>query len=190
MQLLRNILFYSKGDEMKNLIRTSLGAMAFLLLVSSAVARSKQDFDKFLKTVTDNAIKYSSEAHYEKLEFTNKQTGEKKKFSDFAEVDRFVFILMQCDVLSHEMEDLYNKWKEELKNAEDAPDDENEANKKDIAQYMEKLLAVRKENSEKVEALVSELFKKWPDKFTKEEQEYITKSIKDYHDKNNLIKRK
>lgn len=163
--------------------------MTFLLLVSSVFARSKQDFDKFLKAATDNAVKYSSETYYEKLEFTNKQTGEKKKFSDFSEVDRFVFMLMQCDVLSHEMEDLYNKWKEEFKNAEDTPDDENEASKKDVTQYMEKILDVRKKNAEKVEALIAELFKKWPDKFTKEEQEYITKNIRDYHDKNNLIKR-
>lgn len=175
---------------MKNLVKAFLGIMAFLLLSNYVDARSKQDFDKFLKAATDNAVKYNSEAHYEKLEFINKQTGEKKKFSDFPEVDRFVFMLMQCDVISHEMEDLYNKWKEELKNAEDAPDDENEASKKDVTQYMEKLLAVRKKNAEKVEALVSELFKKLPDKFTKEEQEYIAKSIREYHDKNNLIKRK
>lgn len=178
---------HHKGNIMKKLI------MSFCLIVflaSSVFARGKQDFDKFLKSATSNVTNYSSQKYYEKLEFTNKKTGQKKKFADFSEVDRFVLIVMQCDLLSHEMENLYNKWKEDLKTAEDTPDDESEAGKKEITQYMEKLLVLRKQNAENVERLVAELFKKWPDKFTKEEQEYVTKNIQQYHNKSDLIKRK
>jgi hypothetical protein len=175
---------------MKNLIRASVVAMAFFLLAGLGFARGKADFDKFLKAATDNVTNYSSEKFYEKLEFTNKKTGEKKKFSDFEEVDRLTFILMQCDTLSHQLEDLYNKWKEELKNAEETPDDANEASKKDVTEYMEKLLELRKTNAVKVEKMVNDLFSKFPDKFTKEEKDYVLKTLKEYHDKDNLIKRK
>lgn len=175
---------------MRNIFKVFTGIVAFLLLTSLAFARDKADFDKFLKTATDNVANYPTKAHYDKMEFTNKKTNEKKKFADFDEVDRQVFIIMQTDSLSHQLEDLYNKWGEELKNAEETPDDENAASKKDVTAYMDKLMALRKKNAEKVEQMTNEMFNKFPDKFTKEEKEYILKAIQEYHDKNNLIKRK
>lgn len=175
---------------MKNLIKASIGIVTLCLLASFAFARGKVDFDKFLKSATDNAANYSSEKYYEKLEFTNKKTNEKKKFSDYDEVDRMVFMVMQCNSLSHQLENLYNVWKDELKNAEETPDDETEANKKDVTQYMEKLLELRKTNAVGVEKMVNDLFSKFPDKFTKEEKDYVLKSVTEYHDKHNLIKRK
>jgi hypothetical protein len=163
--------------------------LALLLMASFAFARSKADFDKFLKTATDNVANYPTEAHYGKMEFTNKKTNEKKQFADFDEVDRRVYILMQLDLLSRQLEDLHSKWKEELKNAEETPDDANEASKKDVTVYLEKLLALRKQNAEKTEELANGLFKKFPDKFTKEEKDQVIKTMKEYHDKSNLIKR-
>jgi len=175
---------------MKNLLKTFVGVTALLMLSSIAFARGKADFDKFLKGATDNVASYGTEAHYAKQEFTNKQTGEKKKFADFDDVDKHVYMTMQTDILSHQLEDLYNKWKEELKNAEDTPDDENEASKKDVTAYMDKLMALRKKNAEQVEKMVNDLFSKWPNKFTKEEKDYVLKNVQAYHDKHNLIKRK
>jgi hypothetical protein len=175
---------------MRNLLKASIVAVALVLLANCAFARSKADFNKFLKSSTDNVTNYGSKEFYEKLEFTNKKTGEKKKFADFDEVDRAVFMAMQSDQLSHQLEDLYNKWKEELKNAEETPDDENEASKKDVAQYLEKLLELRKTNAVQVEKMINDLFTKFPDKFTKEEKEYVLKTLTEYHDKHNLIKRK
>lgn len=175
---------------MKNMFKTFAGMVALLLLVGAASARPKADFDKFLKMMTDNVGKTAVEKTYDKVEFTNKKSGEKKKFVDFDEVDRQVFITMQTDLLSRELEDLYGKWKEELKSAEETPDDEKEASKKDVTEYLDKLFALRKKNAEQTESLLANLFKKWPDKFTQEEQDHISKSIKSYHDKSNLIKRK
>lgn len=166
-----------------------LAVITLLLLVGFGYGRPKQDFAKFLKANRTNFENYSSDKYYEALEVTNKKTGEKKKFADFPEIDRMILKLVRCDTLSHELEDLYNKWKDELKNAEETPEDEKEASKKNVSEYLEKLMTLRKENAEKVEALAGELFKKFPDKFTKEEQEYITKTIRTYHDKNNLVKR-
>lgn len=175
---------------MKNLFKTFTGIMALLLLASFAFARGKVDFDKFLKAATDNVANYPTETYYGKLEFTNKKTGEKKKFADFDEVDRYVYSVTQTEMLSHQLEELYNKWKEELKNAEETPDDANDASKKDVTQYMDKLMVLRKKNAEKVEQMTNELFNKWPNKFTKEEKEFVLKNLQEYHDKNNLIKRK
>lgn len=175
---------------MRNLFRASIGMLALLLIASFVFARDKADFDKFLKAATDNVANYSTEAHYGKMEFINKKTNEKNKFTDFDEVDRQVFIITQTHSLSHQLEDLYNKWKEELKIAEETPDDKNTASKKDVAAYLDKLVPLRKKNAEKVEQMTNEMFKKFPDKFTKEEKEYVLKTMQDFHDKNNLIKRK
>ncbi|NIQ13501.1 MAG: hypothetical protein GTO02_03545, partial [Candidatus Dadabacteria bacterium] len=60
----------------------------------------------------------SSEKSYEKVEFVNSKTGEKKKFTDFDKIDRAIFILKNCDLFSHQMEDLYGKWKIELEDAD------------------------------------------------------------------------
>jgi hypothetical protein len=164
--------------------------LATLLLVGLVFGRDKADFDKFLKSNVDKVDNSVLEKSYEKIEFTNKKTGEKKKFTDFLKIDRYIYMLLQTDLLSREIEDLYNKWKEELKSAEETPDVENEASKKDIIEYMNKLMELRKKNAEQVEVLVEKIFKKWPDKFTKEEQDYILKTIREYHDKNSLVKRK
>jgi hypothetical protein len=163
--------------------------LALLLMASFAFARGKADFDKFLKTATDKIANYNSDKYYEKLEFSNSKTNEKKKFVDFDEIDRRVYILLQLDLLSRQLEDLHNKWKEELKNAEETPDDANEASKKDVTAYLEKLLVLRKQNAAKTEELANELFKKFPDKFTKEEKDQVLKTMKEYHDKSDLIKR-
>ena len=167
-----------------------LSIMALLLLVGLVFGRDKSDFEKFLKNSVNKVENCILEKSYDKLEFTNNKTGEKKKFSDFPEIDRSIYTFMQSDLLSREMEDLYNKWKEELKNAEETPDTKSEASKKDVTAYMEKLMVLRKKNAEQVEALVEKMFKKYPDKFTKEEQNYVLKTIREYHDKSNLIKRK
>lgn len=174
---------------MKNLLRTFVGVAALLLLSSLVMARGKADFDKFLKSATENVANYNTDAYYAKLEFTNKKTNEKKKFADFDEVDRFVYKLMQTDMLSHQLEELYGKWKEELKNAEETPEEETEASKKDVTAYLDKLMVLRKKNAEQVETMLDELFKKFPNKFTKEEKDYVLKNVKEYHDKHNLIKR-
>jgi len=175
---------------MRNLLKASIGIVALFMLASFAFARGKADFNKFLKSSTEGVANYSSKEYYEKLEFTNNKTGEKKKFSDFSEVDRAVFMALQADQFSHQLEDLYNKWKEELKNAEETPDDENEASKKDVTQYLEKLFELRKKNAANVEKMVNDLFTKFPDKFTKEEKEHVLKSLTEYHDKHKLIQRK
>src|SRR5581483_4390616 len=158
--------------------RSLLSLVTILLATGFVSARTKQDFDKFLKQTASQVENYPNEKYYESLEFTNPKTNEKKKFSDFPKVDRFIFMLIKCDTLSREMEDLYNKWDEELKKAEDTPDDASEASKKDVTNYMNKLMTLRKQNAEKVESMVGELFKQYPDKFTKEEQDYIIKSVR------------
>jgi hypothetical protein len=131
----------------------------------------------------------NSAKFYANLEFANKKTGEKKKFSDFSELDRQVYTVMLLESFGHDMEELYNKWKEELAKAEDSPDDEKDASKKDIAEYMAKLTLLRKKNAERLESILDIMFKKWPEKFTEEEKSLTLKKIRDYHDKHKLIKR-
>jgi len=174
---------------MKNLVRMTLACMAFLFAINLTLAAEKKDFEAVL-TGLENAIpNYHSDKFYEKHEFKNKKTGAVKKFSDFNELERAVFIFFQGDKLSRDLEALYEKWQTELTIAEDKPEDEKDASKKDVEKYLEKLMDLRKKNAEKVESLMTDLFKKWPDKFTDKEKDFILKSIKDYHDKNNLIKR-
>jgi hypothetical protein len=173
---------------MKNLVRTTLAFMAFLFAIN-LIAAEKKDFEAVLTSLDKAIPNYHTDKFYEKHEFKNKKTGEVKKFSNFGELERAVFIFFQGDKLSHDLEGLYEKWQAELKSAEDKPEDEEDASKKDVEKYLEKLMVLRKKNAEKVESLIADLFKKWPDKFTDKEKDFILKNIKDYHNKNNLIKR-
>lgn len=163
--------------------------MALLFTATFVSGREKEDFEKVMKQTATASKDLSSAKYYENLEFSNKKTGEKKKFSDFSELDRQVFTVMLVENFGHDMEELYNKWKEELAKAEDKPDDENEASKKDIAEYMANLTLLRKKNAERLESLLDKMFKKWPDKFTEEEKSLTLKKVRDYHDKHKLIKR-
>lgn len=171
------------------IFKTFIVCFAFLFTTSLATAREKEDFEKFLKKTASVSKDFSSPKYYEVLEFTNKKTGEKKKFSDFSELDRQIYMAMVTENFGHEMEELYNKWKEELANAEDAPENENEASKKDIAEYLSRLTLLRKKNAERLESLVEKMFKKWPDKFTEDEKKLTLKTIRENHDKSKLIKR-
>jgi hypothetical protein len=170
-------------------MKTLLVFLALLFTATFACGREKEDFEKFIKQTATISKDLSSAKFYENLEFTNKKTGEKKKFTDFSELDRQVYTLMLVESFGHDMEDLYNKWKEELAKAEDSPDDEKDASKKDIAEYMARLTLLRKKNAEKLETLADKMFKKWPDKFTEEEKSLTLKTIREYHDKHKLIKR-
>jgi hypothetical protein len=171
------------------ILKTLFVCVALLFTATFVSGREKEDFEKVMKQTATASKDLSSAKYYENLEFSNKKTGEKKKFSDFSELDRQVFTVMLVENFGHDMEELYNKWKEELAKAEDKPDDENEASKKDIAEYMANLTLLRKKNAERLESLLDKMFKKWPDKFTEEEKSLTLKKVRDYHDKHKLIKR-
>lgn len=172
-------------------IKNGILAICFLFIFSNLTfATPKADFDSMLNKVRFIIEHYTVEKSYEKWEFTNKTTKEKKKFSDFTELERRIFFFMRGQKLDNDFLNLYNAWVEEAKKAEDKPTDANEASKEDVKKYMEQLQQFQKQNAVIVEKLLEEVFAKWPDKFTKEEKEYLLKSTKEFHDTNKLIERK
>lgn len=173
-----------------NILRVSTVAMAFLLCFASlGVAREKKDFNNYLKNVEKIVDQYSTDKYFESQEFINKKTSEKKKFADFSEMERAILKIFHGQTLGVDLGDTQDKWKEELKNAEETPDSEDEASKKDVEEFSKKLFELRQKNAVKLEGLAAELFKKYPDKFTNDEKEFFMKTIKTYNDKNKLIKR-
>ncbi len=165
-------------------------AVAIVLAVASiSFAKSKSEFEKTLKNVETVVNGYDKENFYEKFEFTNKKTGKPKKFLEFTPVQRAVFIAMQMNAINHSIEEIYNKWQEELKGAEEHPSEEGEASKKEVEEYLTKLMEFRKAGAVKLESSIDSTFEKWPDEFTDEEKENIKKNMREYHDKNHLIKR-
>jgi len=171
------------------ILKTLFVSIALLFTATFVSGREKEDFEKAIKQTATISKDLNSTKFYENIEFSNKKTGEKKKFSDFSELDRQVYTIMLVESFGHDMEDLYNSWKEELAKAEDDPGDKKDASKKDIAEYMATLTLLRKKNAEKLESLIDKMFKKWPDKFTEEEKSLSLKTVRDYHDKHKLIKR-
>jgi hypothetical protein len=173
-----------------NILRVSTVAMAFLLCFANlGAAREKKDFNNYLKNVEKIVDQYSTDKYFENHEFTNKKTSENKKFADFSEMERAIMKIFHGQTLGTDLGDTQEKWKEELKNAEETPDSEDEASKKDVEEFSKKLFELRQKNAVKLEGLAAELFKKYPDKFTNDEKEFFMKTIKTYNDKNKLIKR-
>lgn len=175
---------------MRTLLKASVAAVAFLCLFANiSQAREKKDFDTYLKKVGKIVDQYSTDKYYDNQEFTNKTTNEKKKFTDFSEMERAFLKVFHGQTLAMDLGDVQDKWKEELKNAEETPDDAEEASKKDIEEFSAKLFELRQKNAVKLEGMLEGLFKKYSDKFTDEEKEFFMKNVKSYNDKNKLIKR-
>jgi len=175
---------------MKNIFRVYAAAIAILLLCANiGNTKEKKDFNNYLKNLEKTVDQYSTDKYFESHEFTNKKTNEKKKFTDFTEMERTILKIFHGQTLGSDLGDLQDKWKEELKNAEETPDSEDEASKKDVEEFSKKLFELRQKNAVKLESLIEDLFKKYPDKFTNEEKEFFMKSIKTYNDKHKLIKR-
>lgn len=173
---------------MRNIFRVCL--VAFLCTFASlGEAREKKDFEGYLKNINKVIDQYSSDKYFESQDFVNKQTDEKKKFSEFGEMERAILKIFHGQTLSVDMGEAQDKWKEELKGAEETPDSDEEASKKDIEDYTKKLMEIRKKNAVKLEGMIEELYKKYPKEFTADEKEFFAKTIKSYNDKNKLIKR-
>jgi hypothetical protein len=177
------------GEIMK-LLKGLFGVLALLVFVNFTFAKSKKDFEHALSGIEVITKSFDTEEFYESIEFTNKKTKEKKKFSDFTPLQKSVFVVMQMDVINRSLGELYNKWMEELKKAKDKPDDPEEASKKDIRSYLARLLSHRKNGASKLESKMEQMFKKYPDDFTEEEQKHMLNMIREYNDKNKLIERK
>ncbi len=153
------------------------------LLATPALSREKKDFEKVLKDYGTLINDYSKESHYDKYEFPKN-----KKFKDFSEPQRFALFILTGLTLNKSLEEMENHWLEELEKAEDMPADP-EASKKDVKKYLDSLFELRKTNAVKLEGLIDDFLKKFPKELTEEEKGYLIKSVKDYHDKNKLIKR-
>jgi hypothetical protein len=164
-------------------------AIVLLLCANVSNAREKKDFIGYLKNIEKTTDQYSTDKYFESHEFIDKKTNKKKKFTDFTEMERTILKIFHIQTLGVDLGDTQDKWKEELKNAEETPDSEDEASKKDIEEFSKKLFELRQKNAVKLESLIEDLFKKYSDKFTNEEKEFFIKSIKIYNDKHKLIKR-
>lgn len=159
------------------------------LLTTSAFGREKKDYDEVLKRFDNIISQYSTEKYYEDQEFKNKKTGVVKKFDDFTDVQKFTFFILSGISLHGSLEEMHNHWLEELNKAEETVSDPSEASKKDVQDYLRKLRDLRRKNAVKLEGLANEFFDKWPNEVTQEEKKFLLKTIQDYHDKHNLIKR-
>jgi hypothetical protein len=172
------------------LFKGLFSVLAVLVFANLTFAKSKKDFDHALNGVEVITKSFDTDKFYETIEFTNKKTNEKKKFSDFTPLQRSVFIVMQMDVINRSLGELYGKWEEELKKAKDKPDNPEEASKREIRIYLAKLLSCRKTAASKLETKMEDMFKKYPDDFTEEEQKHMLNMVHEYNDKNKLVERK
>ena len=160
-------------------------AIFFLLFAAVANAKDKKDYENYLSKATNSIENYANDKAYETYQFINKKTGEKKKFADFSEMDRLIFFVLRGNAIDHELEDTYYQWQEQLEKF----DENSGMTKEELNSFLDKLFELRKRNAAKVENLVDKLFLKFPNEFTAEEKKYLTDSIREYHDKYNLVKR-
>ena len=123
--------------------------------------------------------------NYQKDEFHEnlfkKEEKIKKKFKGLAPLEKRSYILIFCINAISILDNLSNAWEDELKQAGEGT--ETEASKEDVQKYLDTLLELRKENIAKTEEFAVQLFKDFPDNFTKEEQEFALKKLKDFRAK-------
>jgi len=151
--------------------------------------RSKAEYESELKDLTKFLGNFSNEDFYKNYNFVHKKTGEKKKFSDFDELHKKIFYLMQIEKLTFKLENLKKQWQKELDFIDPTVDDPAIAKKDDIEKYIQQISILREKTARDYEDFIHGLFKKFPDDFTEDEKKYILKKVTSYHDKNKLIER-
>jgi hypothetical protein len=166
---------------MKKLFNITL----FLALFSLVAVRDREEYESHLSQIKEAVDNFNNEKYYEPYDIRNKKTGEIKKISDLKDLDKNLFFLFEGEELTYSLESLEKLWREDLDklNGDKQKIDE-------VKKYIEQLRGLRIKLALKFENHAEMLFKKFPDAFTQEEKEYTMKTIREYHDKNQLVKRK
>lgn len=154
-------------------------------VTSKSTAAYEQELTK-LQFFLDNFDKPES---YKAYEFVNKKTKETKKFSDFDDLRKHVFYLVQMDKFTAHLEKLQNKWTEELEAIDPTVNKSGIATQQDVKKFLNQLFELRKKTAVTYEKFLDRMFTKFPKDFTDKEKLYIMKSVKEYHDKMELIDR-
>jgi hypothetical protein len=149
--------------------------VAFFLFLGGISATEKTPFESTLVKIKSTIENYQKDEFHENL---FKKEEEKKKFKGLEDVDKRTYILIFGIEVAATLTSLSDVWEDEFKKAGDGSD--IEASKADVRKYIDELLVLRKENATKLEELATQLFKDFPDKFTKEEQEFTLKRLKDF----------
>lgn len=137
-------------------------------ITTSLFAASKKNLDSAYKNIKKN----SDNCTNINKEFLNKTTGDKKKFTDFSDLEQKVYIIMNIHTMIHELKEIQEKWQAHMEDLPKTSEDEDEVKKSDLKEYINKLSDMQTQYATKLKELIKDLFKQYPDKFTEEEIEY------------------
>jgi hypothetical protein len=142
--------------------------------------RKNGEYKKVLKDMTTWVSKLDNVDFYnEQFTFKHKDTGKEKSFKEFEKLDQRMFMLTSAQKLSGHLGFLADAWEKELKKAEATGDgkDDSIASKVEIEAYLKEIKELRKSEIVKWEEMARAVFKDFPDKFSKQEQEFYLKQI-------------
>jgi hypothetical protein len=151
-------------------------ASCFLMFLCNLNATEKTAFESTLTKLKSNLENFQDNKFQESL---IKKEEDKKKFKNLSELEKKTYTLIFGIEINAKLTNLHSIWQEELKKATDDCE-EIEANKEEIQKYIDELLEIRKDYAVKVEEVAVQLFKDYPNNFTKEEQEFTLKKLKDF----------
>jgi len=143
--------------------------------------RKNAEFKKVLKDMNTWISKLDNVDFYqEQFTFKNRETGKEKSFKEFEKLDQRMFMLTSAQKLSGHLGFLQEAWEKELKKSPDKGDgkDESIATKEEVKKYVEQIKEVRVAEVKKWEEMAEAVFKDFPDKFTKQEQEFYLKQVR------------
>jgi hypothetical protein len=179
-----------KEDAMRYL--QSAAVLAVLLIVAAAQAqetvepkkaegRKNTEYKKVLKDMNTWVSKLDNVEFYnEQFSFKNRETGKEKAFKEFEKLDQRMFMLTSAQKLSGHLGFLQDAWEKELKKAPATGDgkDDSVASKEEVQKYIDQIKEVRKAEVKKWEEMAQAVFKDFPDKFSKQEQEFYLKQVR------------
>lgn len=165
------------------------------------VSPTLEDYEKALDIFTKKVKVAFDLDHWKNVELVNKKTSKKIKFSEFSEIDKHIFLLLEADRWTKETTILAKFWTEEVEKFNDPLHQlvplgkienpkQKAATQKDVEKYQKQLLDLRKSFALKYEAQVELVMKKFKDDIPQKERDDFLKKVREFHDKEKLIERK
>jgi hypothetical protein len=151
-----------------------------------------------LEEITKNVFDENS---WKKVAFRHRVTKKVVKWSDFTDFEKKLYCLTMSEQVEARLVYIQKAWTWELnkfKNpahvltlkAVTATGDNRPALKKDIEEYLAKILVLRKSLAKEVESVTIDTFDKYADKIPKAERDSWLKKLQAKHDEEKLIDRK
>lgn len=157
--------------------------VCFILFTSSFAQEirktyQKSDYDHVIILFEATTNRIFDFNNFKELELNSKTGQGKIKFSEFSEMQKYVYILELSHIFNRKMFVMDKIWKNEINSAPETSD--KEITKKDIQNYILKLKSTREQFNQRQKDFTLDYVQKFKDVLSESEQKVIMSQLAQY----------